>query len=347
MHGLQHRLAEDGLRLPPGEKGTSGNCLPCRSFPLPGAQSLQSLLSTDRSTPQAGGRIFSKNEIVQAPPDRRVLSFHLPLQAADQKPATVHLPTWSQQIAIREGWLVVGHAMILDMMRRHNIDMWIIVYEEFHNDPLTEYIAPPRPYTGNRDIFVFVDTERLCARFGKVLATKKRTSSASSKKRMTQSPPTNNWPRCMRNTTPNASGFLSTRVAESSARSRVTATSSSQKAWVAMPKATSSAPPISSRNTLTPVSLMNSRPTKPSSHSPDSPGAPSPTRSSPPAKPPSATFAAGSTTPWAPTTSEPGFNRTFASSARGSIPLHHGVSSPSLPKAWSSSPATSYMSISE
>jgi len=32
------------------------------------------------------------------------------------------------------------------------------VNEEFHDDPLTEYIAPPRPYTGNRDIFVFVDT---------------------------------------------------------------------------------------------------------------------------------------------------------------------------------------------
>jgi Xaa-Pro aminopeptidase len=44
------------------------------------------------------------------------------------------------------------------MMRRHNIDMWIIVNEEFHNDPLTEYVAPPRPYTGNRDIFVFIDT---------------------------------------------------------------------------------------------------------------------------------------------------------------------------------------------
>jgi Xaa-Pro aminopeptidase len=48
--------------------------------------------------------------------------------------------------------------MILPMMRRHNIDMWVIVNEEFHNDPLTEYIAPPRIYTGNRDIFVFIDT---------------------------------------------------------------------------------------------------------------------------------------------------------------------------------------------
>lgn len=80
------------------------------------------------------------------------------LHAADQKSATVHLPTWSQQIAIREAWLAKRHAMILDMLRRHNIDMWIIVNEEFHNDPLTEYIAPPRPYTGNRDIFVFIDT---------------------------------------------------------------------------------------------------------------------------------------------------------------------------------------------
>jgi Xaa-Pro dipeptidase len=72
--------------------------------------------------------------------------------------ATVHLPSWSQQIAIREQWLMKRHTMILDMMRRHNIDMWVVVNEEFHNDPLTEYIAPPRPYTGNRDIFVFIDT---------------------------------------------------------------------------------------------------------------------------------------------------------------------------------------------
>src|SRR5579875_1062084 len=71
---------------------------------------------------------------------------------------SVQLPTWSQGIALREGWLAQRHAMLLDMMRRHNIDMWIVVNEEFHNDPLTEHIAPPRPYTGNRDIFVFLDT---------------------------------------------------------------------------------------------------------------------------------------------------------------------------------------------
>lgn len=80
-----------------------------------------------------------------------------PLFAQTKYPA-ITLPTWSQQIAIREGWLTKRHALILDMMRRHDIQMWVIVNEEFHNDPLTEYIAPPRPYTGNRDIFLFIDT---------------------------------------------------------------------------------------------------------------------------------------------------------------------------------------------
>lgn len=65
---------------------------------------------------------------------------------------------WSRQIAVREQWLEKRHSMILDMMRRNEIEMWIIVNEEFHNDPLTEFIAPPRPYAGNRDLFVFLDT---------------------------------------------------------------------------------------------------------------------------------------------------------------------------------------------
>ncbi|SEC05416.1 M24 family metallopeptidase [Terriglobus roseus] len=81
--------------------------------------------------------------------------------AAQSKPlesATYRLPAWSQQIAIREGWLARHHALLLDMMRRNHVDMWIVVNEEFHNDPLTEYVAPPRPYTGNRDIFVFINT---------------------------------------------------------------------------------------------------------------------------------------------------------------------------------------------
>src|SRR3954452_19852709 len=73
-------------------------------------------------------------------------------------PPEPKLLPWSQQIAVREGWLTKRHAMILDMMRRHGVDMWIVTNEEFHDDPLTQYIAPPRPWTGNRDIFIFIDT---------------------------------------------------------------------------------------------------------------------------------------------------------------------------------------------
>ena len=67
------------------------------------------------------------------------------------------LPTYSEQIRIREDWLTRRHALLLDMMRRHGVEMWIVVNEEFHDDPLTQFVAPPRPYAGNRDIFVFVD----------------------------------------------------------------------------------------------------------------------------------------------------------------------------------------------
>ena len=69
----------------------------------------------------------------------------------------VRLLDWSEQMAVRDGWLETRHAMILPMMRRHDVDMWIVVNEEFHDDPLTEYVAPARPYTGRRDVFVFVD----------------------------------------------------------------------------------------------------------------------------------------------------------------------------------------------
>jgi Xaa-Pro dipeptidase len=68
------------------------------------------------------------------------------------------LLSWSQQIALREQWLAKRHEMILPMMREHGIEMWIVVNEEFHDDPLTQYIAPPRPYAGGRDFFVFVDS---------------------------------------------------------------------------------------------------------------------------------------------------------------------------------------------
>ena len=79
---------------------------------------------------------------------------------AQKKPMGQAMPqllSWSKQIDVREGWLAKRHAMLLEMMRRHDIGMWIVCNEEFHDDPLTEYVAPPRVYTGNRDIFAFID----------------------------------------------------------------------------------------------------------------------------------------------------------------------------------------------
>jgi Xaa-Pro dipeptidase len=75
-------------------------------------------------------------------------------------PADTTVPAllpWADQLTVREGWLTQRHAALLPMMRRHNIGMWIVVNEEFHDDPLSQYVAPPRPYTGNRDVFVFID----------------------------------------------------------------------------------------------------------------------------------------------------------------------------------------------
>ncbi|QRN96084.1 M24 family metallopeptidase [Archangium violaceum] len=69
----------------------------------------------------------------------------------------VRLPSWSEQLALRESWLARRHELLLPMMRRHGVGMWIVVNEEFHDDPLTSCVAPPRPYVGNRDLFVFID----------------------------------------------------------------------------------------------------------------------------------------------------------------------------------------------
>jgi len=63
-----------------------------------------------------------------------------------------------EQQAVRESWLKKRlDTMLLPMMRQQKIDMWIVVNEEFHPDPVTEYIAPPIPYVGRRDFFIFAD----------------------------------------------------------------------------------------------------------------------------------------------------------------------------------------------
>jgi Xaa-Pro aminopeptidase len=63
-----------------------------------------------------------------------------------------------EQQAVRETWLKKRlDAMLLPMMRQQKIDMWIVTNEEFHADPVTAYLAPPLPYVGRRDFFIFAD----------------------------------------------------------------------------------------------------------------------------------------------------------------------------------------------
>lgn len=63
-----------------------------------------------------------------------------------------------EQMNVRETWLRkrLG-SMLLPMMKRHGIEMWIVVNEEFHSDPVTEHIVPPIPIVGRRDLFIFID----------------------------------------------------------------------------------------------------------------------------------------------------------------------------------------------
>ena len=62
------------------------------------------------------------------------------------------------QLNIRERWLKTRlDTMLLPMMRRAKIEMWIVTNEEFHDDTVVPYIAPPIPYVGRRDFFIFTD----------------------------------------------------------------------------------------------------------------------------------------------------------------------------------------------
>ena len=63
-----------------------------------------------------------------------------------------------EQADIREQWLKkrLG-SLLLPMMKRHGIEMWIVVNEEFHTDPVTPHITPMVPIVGRRDLFVFID----------------------------------------------------------------------------------------------------------------------------------------------------------------------------------------------
>ncbi len=85
----------------------------------------------------------------------------LAASAAAQPPTPAAPPApplpMARQIAVREGWLARRYETLLPMMRAHGVGMWVVVSEEFHDDPLSHLIAPPRPYVGRRDVFVFTD----------------------------------------------------------------------------------------------------------------------------------------------------------------------------------------------
>ena len=63
-----------------------------------------------------------------------------------------------EQKVERERWLKKRlDTLLLPLMRQQKIEMWIVTNEEFHEDPVTPYIAPPIPYVGRRDFFIFAD----------------------------------------------------------------------------------------------------------------------------------------------------------------------------------------------
>ena len=73
-------------------------------------------------------------------------------------PATPELLGMRAQYEIRLDWLEQKRPLLLEQMREHGIEMWIVVSEEFHPDAVTQYVAPPLHYTRRRDVMVFMDT---------------------------------------------------------------------------------------------------------------------------------------------------------------------------------------------
>ena len=97
--------------------------------------------STDESDPNFARRTDSSIELF----DGRVI------------PAMPELLSVREQYDMRVRWLEKKHAALLPMMRKHDIGMWIIINEEFHDDPVTPYIAPKQYFTGRLDVHIFVD----------------------------------------------------------------------------------------------------------------------------------------------------------------------------------------------
>ena len=86
------------------------------------------------------------------------LAFPVYAQTANNANSLPKLLSLREQQAVRESWLKKRlDTMLLPMMRQQNVSMWIVTNEEFHADPVTASIAPPLPYVGRRDFFIFAD----------------------------------------------------------------------------------------------------------------------------------------------------------------------------------------------
>ena len=79
-------------------------------------------------------------------------------RSGESIPPMPKLLSQREQAEVREGWLKkrLG-SVLLPMMKRHGVEMWIVVNEEFHDDPVTPHITPMIPIVGRRDVFVFID----------------------------------------------------------------------------------------------------------------------------------------------------------------------------------------------
>src|SRR4026208_1542423 len=85
-------------------------------------------------------------------------AFSIHAQTPSVNDALPKLLSVREQQTVRESWLKKRlDTMLLPMMRQQKIEMWIVTNEEFHAAPVTEYIAPPLPYNGRRDFFIFAD----------------------------------------------------------------------------------------------------------------------------------------------------------------------------------------------
>ena len=72
-------------------------------------------------------------------------------------PAMPELLGMRAQYELRLDWLEQKRPLLLEQMRSHGIEMWIVVSEEFNPDAVTQYVAPPLQYVRRRDVLVFVD----------------------------------------------------------------------------------------------------------------------------------------------------------------------------------------------